>query len=244
MLLLFIVINKFFVSSQCFVAVWAMCGYIMMMHMIKNILSCLFLITIISLSFCSCDDGVTYSEMKDRERGAVHQFIVEKNIEVITFDEFVANDSVTDVSRNQFVEIDDVYMQIVNNPKNAAGARKIEDGYTRNILVRYYEYNIQNGDTISTNLYSSEPDEMRVTNTNGTYEATFTSGVMPSIYGNAVPTGWLTPLNFLYFTRKTDNLAKVNIIVPHSKGTITAASYVYPCLYQISFQPENLYDFD
>lgn len=221
------------------------CGYfIIMIHMIKNIFTYLFLITFLSLSFCSCDDGVTYSEMKDRERGAVHEFIVEKNIEVITFNEFVANDSMTDVSRNQFVEIDGVYMQIVNNPKDAPRARKIEDGKTYNILVRYYEYNIQQGDTISTNLFSSDPDEMRVTNTSGTYEATFMSGVMSSIYGNAVPTGWLTPLKFLYFTRKTDNLAKVNIIVPHSKGTITAASYVYPCLYQITFQPENLYDYD
>ena len=89
----------------------------------------------------------------------------------------------------------------------------------------------------------SEADEMRVTNKNGNYSATFTSGMMASIYGNAVPTGWLTPLNYLYFTRMQGNLAKVNLIVPHSKGTVTATTYVYPCLYSITFQPENLYDF-
>ena len=145
---------------------------------------------------------------------------------------------------NEFVEVDDVYMQIVRNPKDASDARRIEQGDTRNLLVRYTEYNILDDDTISSNKYASEPDEMRVTNNSGTYTAAFVSGIMSSIYGNAVPVGWLTPLNFLYFTRQQGNLAKVNLIVPHSKGTSTAATYVYPCLYEITFQPENLYDFE
>lgn len=213
-------------------------------YMVKNSLSCFWVLSALFLLFSSCNDDVTYSDMKEKERGAVRNFINEKSIKVITFEEFVANDSTTDVSKNEFVEIDDVYMQIVNNPKGAEDARRIDDGDTRNLLVRYLEYNIIEGDTISGNKYSSEPDEMRVTNTSGTYEANFTYGTMSSIYGSAVPTGWLTPIKFLYFTRKTDNLARVNIIVPHSKGTITAASYVYPCLYEISFQPENLYDYD
>jgi hypothetical protein len=135
-------------------------------------------------------------------------------------------------------------MQIVNNPKNADDARRIEPGDERNILVRYFEYNIQDGDTISSNKYMSEPDEMRVENNNGTYTATFTSGVMPGIYGNTVPTGWLVPMNYLYFTRKQGNLAEVNLIVPHSKGTMNAATYVFPCLYNMTLQPENLYDYD
>ena len=116
----------------------------------------------------SCSDDVTYSDMKNKERGAVKDFIEEKSIKVITFEEFLANDTTTDVSKNEYVEIDEVYMQIVNNPKDAVDARRIEDGDTRNILVRYYEYNIQEGDTISTNLFASEPDEMRVENTRGT----------------------------------------------------------------------------
>jgi hypothetical protein len=138
---------------------------------------------------------------------------------------------------NEFVEIDEVYMQIVNNPKNADDARRIEPGDERNILVRYFEYNIQDGDTISGNTFYPDPDEMRVTNTSGSFQATFTSGVMKTVYGGSVPTGWLVPLRFLTFTRKQSNLAKVNIIVPHTKGTSNAATYVYPCLYQISYQP-------
>ena len=132
-------------------------------------------------------------------------------------------------------------MQIVNNPVDAADAFTIADGDSRNMLVRYSEYNILDGDTISANNFMGEADEMRVSNNGGTFSATFTSGVMKSIYGNSVPTGWLVPLRFLKFTRSQSNLAKVNIIVPHSKGTTTAAMYVYPCLYQITFQPENSY---
>lgn len=208
-----------------------------------NVLRYVFVLPLLALLFVACDDTVTYSEMKEKERDAVNNFVKEKGIKIISYAEFVANDSTTDVAKNEFVEIDDVYMQIVNNPKAASDARRIADGDTRNMLVRYYEYNIIEGDTISTNSYMSEADEMRVTNKSGNYSATFTSGMMASIYGNAVPTGWLTPLNYLYFTRMQGNLAKVNLIVPHSKGTVTATTYVYPCLYSITFQPENLYDF-
>lgn len=212
--------------------------------MLKNNLLSILLLSIMVLPFVSCDDEVTYSDMKERERDAVNKFIKDKNIKIITYKEFVAKGYVTDVMSNEFVEIDEVYMQIVNNPKNADDARRIEPGDERNILVRYFEYNIQDGDTISSNKYMSEPDEMRVENNNGTYTATFTSGVMPGIYGNTVPTGWLVPMNYLYFTRKQGNLAEVNLIVPHSKGTMNAATYVFPCLYNMTLQPENLYDYD
>ena len=136
------------------------------------------------------------------------------------------------------MEIDDVYMQIVNNPiLKDSTAYRINEGDNVDLLIRYYEYNIQDGDTITANLYAADPDEMRVTNTSGSYSATFTSGVMNSVYGSSVPSGWLVPLRFLTFTRKQSNLAKVNIIVPHTRGTSTAANYVYPCRYQVSFQP-------
>ena len=209
-----------------------------------NVLKYILVLPLLAVSLVSCDDAVTYSEMKEKERDAVKKFVKEKGIKIISYDQFIANDSVTDVNNNEFVEINEVYMQIVNNPKDAEDARRINPGDTRNMLVRFYEYNIQEGDTILTNFYSSEADEMRVTNVDGTYSATFTSGSMASVYGNNVPTGWLVPLNYLYFTRKQSNLAEVILIVPHSKGTVTATTYVYPCMYKITFQPENLYDFD
>jgi hypothetical protein len=192
----------------------------------------------------ACDDAVTYSEMKEKERDAVKKFVKDNGIRIIPYDEFIANDTVTDVAENEFVEVSEVYMQIVNNPKDAEDARRINPGDTRNLLVRFYEYNIQEGDTILTNIPMSEADEMRVSNVDGTYSATFTSGAMAEVYGNNVPTGWLVPLNYLYFTRKQSNLAEVILIVPHSKGTVTATTYVYPCMYKITFQPESLYDYD
>lgn len=206
--------------------------------MLKEKLNYFLLLLLFAVSFASCDDTVTYSEMKEKERKAVNAFIKEKGINIISFDEFVANDSTTDVANNEYVLVDDVYMQIVNNPvKKDPTAYTINDGDNVDLLVRYYEYNIQEDDTITANLYAADADEMRVTNTSGTYKATFTSGIMSKVYGNSVPTGWLVPLRFLTFTRKQSNLAKVNIIVPHTKGTSNATTYVYPCLYQISYQP-------
>ena len=196
------------------------------------------LFLVLALLFASCDDTVTYSEMKEKERDAVNAYIKEKKINIISFEQFVANDSTTDVSNNEYVLVDDVYVQIVNNPKKKdLTAYAINHGDNVDLLIRYYEYNIQEGDTITANLYAADADEMRVTNTSGSYTATFTSGYMKSFYGSTVPTGWLVPLRFLTFTRKQSNLAKVNIIVPHTKGTSNAATYVYPCHYQISFQP-------
>lgn len=213
--------------------------------MIRNFVAKFTLLSLLALLFVACDDAVTYSEMKEKERNAVNRFIKENGIKVISFADFVANDSVTDVAKNEFVEIDGVYMQIVNNPADAADALKLKDGESRTFLVRYNEYNIQEGDTISTNIYMGEPDEMRVTNNSGTFTATFTSGVMMALYSTSyVPSGWLTPFGFLYFTRSTSNLAKVNLIVPHTKGTSNASTYVYPCLYSITFQPERSYVYD
>lgn len=206
--------------------------------MLKGKINALLALFVLALSVVSCDDTVTYSEMKDKERDAVNAYIQEKKINVISYEEFVANDSTTDVGNNEYVLVDDVYMQIVNNPKKKdATAFSINDGDNVDLLIRYYEYNIQDGDTITANFYAADADEMRVSNNSGSYTATFTSGIMKSVYGSSVPTGWLVPLRFLTFTRKQSNLAKVNIIVPHTKGTSTAATYVYPCHYQITFQP-------
>lgn len=176
--------------------------------------------------------------MKEKEREAVKAFIEEQKINVISYEQFVANDSTTDVSKNEYVLVDDVYMQIVNNPiKTDTSAYRINDGDNIDLLIEYYEYNIQEGDTITGNRYAAEDDEMRVSNISGSYKASFTSGTMLSVYGSTVPTGWLVPLRFLTFARPQANLAKVKIIVPHTKGTSNAATYVYPCLYQIRFQP-------
>ena len=203
------------------------------------------LLPLLALFFVACDDEVSYSDMKERETRAVKEFIRSEGINVISFNDFIKNDSTTDVENNEYVIIDDVYMQIVRNPKGVEGARQMRDGETLNVMARFVEYNISEADTILGNVFDSDnPDYMRVKLDHGSYSATFTIGYMAITYGSAVPTGWLTPLPYIYFTRRQSQTAKVRLIVPHTKGTSTASSYVYPCFYEITFIPENLYDTD
>ena len=203
------------------------------------------LLPLLALFFVACDDEVSYSDMKERETRAVKEFIRSEGINVISFNYFIKNDSTTDVENNEYVIIDDVYMQIVRNPKGVEGARQMRDGETLNVMARFVEYNISEADTILGNVFDSDnPDYMRVKLDHGSYSATFTNGYMAITYGSAVPTGWLTPLPYIYFTRRQSQTAKVRLIVPHTKGTSTASSYVYPCFYEITFIPENLYDTD
>ena len=203
------------------------------------------LLPLLALFFVACDDEVSYSDMKERETRAVKEFIRSEGINVISFNDFIKNDSTTDVENNEYVIIDDVYMQIVRNPKGVEGARQMRDGETLNVMARFVEYNISEADTILGNVFDSDnPDYMRVKLDHGSYSAPFTNGYMAITYGSAVPTGWLTPLPYIYFTRRQSQTAKVRLIVPHTKGTSTASSYVYPCFYEITFIPENLYDTD
>ncbi len=205
----------------------------------------IFLYTLLSLLFIACDDTVTYSEMKEKEIETIKNFIKEQGINVISYQEFIANDTVTNVERNEYVEIDGVYMQIVNNPKDESDARRIKDGETRNMYVVYSEKNIQSGEMLSYNTYYPDPDEMRVSNNSGSYSAAFVSGVMLNLYSSSyVPTGWLVPFSYLWFTRHSSQHARVNLIVPHTKGTSNATTYVYPCFYEIRIYPENLYDYE
>ena len=195
------------------------------------------LLPLFAMLFVAWDEQKTYSDMKEDERKAVKSFIREQGINVLSFKEFVEQDSVTNVDNNEFVLIDDVYMQIVRNPKNLESARQMRDGETLEILARFIEVNISSGDTIFGNLYDSDnADEMRISFNSGSYTGTFVRGYM-SAYGNAVPTGWLTPFPYIWLTRRQSQIAKVKLIVPHTKGTSTAASYVYPCFYEVTFQP-------
>lgn len=195
---------------------------------------------LLALLLVACDDSVSYSDMKDKERVAINDFILSEGISVISKSEFLEQDSVTDVSNNEYVLLDNVYVQFVRNPKDVAGAKKIANGTSMNLLVKYTEYSIIEEVDFSDNLNEANPDEMTVTNDDGNYSASFSSGVMLETYGTtAVPTGWLVAMPYLYFTRSQANLAEVNIIVPHTDGTTTAATYVYPCFYNIKFQPEQ-----
>lgn len=190
---------------------------------------------VLGLCFQACDDSETYADLKKKERKAIQSFIEEHQINVITETEFAAQDSTTDVSRNEYVLFNDngVYMQI----ENMGSGEKIKDGEWKEVLVRFWEVYVESGDTTSvSNKLEREPDVFMCKNSSGSFTASFTSGNMYFTYGSSVPTGWLVPLGYVNLGRIQSNLAKVKLIVPHSAGHSDATSSVYPCYYEITYQ--------
>lgn len=198
------------------------------------------------MAFCAilmataCHDTETYADQKDRERTAISKFIAERGIRVISESEF-KRDTLTDVSRNEFVLFENtgVYMQIV---RKGCG-EKVKPGETVNVLCRFDERNLlvdSLGLSNNNISYASLPDKFAVTNTLGTFTASFLSGVMMSAYGTtSVPAGWLIPLSYINVGRVTkegEEIARVNIIVPHSQGTSYALSKVIPYYYEITYE--------
>lgn len=206
----------------------------------------------------SCDDEETYADKRKRENKQIQAFLtsgaevkeedtgeyllyVPGNIKVISEDEFYANDSTTDVDKNEYVYFDrtGVYMQIVDKGSGS----KLADGETAQIITRYTEFNISTDSIQTTNkniTYETTPDIMTCTNNSGTFSASFTQGVMYASYNSAaVPSGWLVPLTYINLTRldsPTASLAHVRLIVPASQGQANASSNVYPCFYEITYQ--------
>lgn len=195
------------------------------------------LLALVSIAFTACEDYETYAEQKEKERAHINQFIAEQGITVIDMETFIANDSTTDVSKNEYVLFEDkgVYMQIV---RKGVG-EPMAPGDREEVLSRYLEYNIADGDTISGNLYAASPDKFTCERKGDTFSASFTQGYMYGIYGSAVPSGWLLPLSYITPGRPNDKAAKVRLIVPHSEGTSVAAMYVYPTYYEITLIPER-----
>ena len=192
---------------------------------------------LLAVVMASCEDYETYAEQKEKERAHINDFIFERGITVIDLETFVANDSTTDVSKNEYVLFEDkgVYMQIVRKGEG----EMMQDGDRGVFMARYVEYNIAQGDTISGNLYASTPDYFTCERNGDTFSASFTQGYMYGIYGSAVPKGWLLPLSYITPGRPNDKAAKVRLIVPHGEGTSNAAQYVYPTYYEITYIPER-----
>ena len=195
------------------------------------------LIALFAVALCACEDYETYAEMKEREKGYIEDFIREQQIKVIDMETFKAQGELTDITKNEFVLFEDkgVYMQIVRKGEG----HMVEDGERCVFMARYLEYNIEDGDTISGNLYATTPDYFTCERSGDTFKASFTQGYMYGIYGSAVPNGWLLPLSYITPGRPNDKAAKVRLIVPHGEGTSTAAQYVYPTYYEITYIPES-----
>lgn len=191
----------------------------------------------------SCDDTESYADQKKKERAAINSYITKNKIKVISESEFLAQDTTTDVSKNEYVLFDNtgVYMQII---RKGCG-EKLKDDETATVLCRFSEWNLLTDSLQLTNDIlglASQVDKMSVTNTSGTFKASFVAGssVMNTMYGTtSVPSGWLVPLTYIKLGRPSnpdEEIAKVKLIVPHTQGHQYATSGVYPCLYEITYQ--------
>ena len=205
--------------------------------------------------YMSCEDYETYGDKKKQEREAIDKFISENNINVIDENQFEAQGLTTDTAQNQYVRLarTGVYMQIV---RKGCGSM-LEENKSVNIICRFTEYNILADSILLSNLlpsfyiYDSSLrsyvdatqyyDKMNVSRTGTTITASFVSGLMMRYHSSSssVPAGWLVPLNYINIGRpesENDEIARVNLIVPHSQGTADASSSVYPCHYEITYE--------
>ena len=211
--------------------------------------------------FASCKKEETYAEQKEKEYNAIQSFLKRDivvrdadgnvvcnvgTIETITEEQFQNQDYTTDLERNQYVLFNNsgVYMQIVRKGTD----EKLESGKTARVICRFIEFNIL-GDSIQlrndVNYWHSSPDIMKISNSYGSFTATFDTeinggGAMYKQCGStSVPSGWLIPFSYIRIGRQDseeEGIAKVRLIVPHTEGQTNATSGVYPCFYEITFQ--------
>ena len=181
----------------------------------------------LSLGFQACDDSKTYAEMLEEEKDGINDFIKKEKIKVISQSQFYAQDSMTNVKENEYVQLaSGVYMQRVDKgSENEADTVKSND----EILVRFVEYSILDKDTTLSNLSAVETvDAFRYTVTSSSIAGTFLQGYMMTYYSSpAVPAGWLVPLTYVR------DMAHVRLIIPSKMGHQTAMQYVYPYYYDI-----------
>lgn len=205
------------------------------------------LLPLAALLWSACSNDETYADQRKRENGAIRQYLNDSSVTVISERQFFDQDTMTDVSKNEFVllESSGIYLQIVEK----GCGEKIKDGETATVLCRFTERNLLTDSIIATNnilYFSALVDKMSVTNTSGTFTASFdpTSSVMYQVYGRSsgstqVPNGWLSSLPYIKVGRPLsadDRIARVRIIVPSTEGTYAATMSVYPCLYDITYE--------
>ena len=190
-------------------------------------------------AFVACNDYETYGEKKVKERDAIRNFIADSNIVVITESQFHEQGDMTDVSKNEFVYLNNtgVYMQIVHKGCGSP----IPDGKATMLIMRFYEQCIMDNTIINNDKSPYDPDYINVSRSGNTFTASYTqNSLMYQTYSSAsVSTGIMAPFPYINVGRARsadDHIATVRLIVPHTQGHAIASSYVYPYYYEITFQ--------
>lgn len=190
-------------------------------------------LTALCIGFQACDDTKTYAEMLEEEDNAIATFVRDSNITVISQSQFYAQDSTTDLTKNEFVQLaSGVYMQILDK-----GVEDKADTVKNNdvVLVRFSEYDMLNKYTSYSNLdIVYMVDEFRYVVTSSSIAGIFTGGnymySTSSSVNTAVPAGWLVPLEYVR------NRAHVKLIVPSKMGGNVGMQNVIPYYYDIKYQ--------
>ncbi len=187
----------------------------------------------LGLGFQACDNSKTYAEMLEEEKDDIKAFIKDSSIVVISQSQFYAQDSTTDVSKNEYVLLaSGVYMQIVKKGYEDEDGKLINPNDTvknnDEVLVRFSEFSLRDKKVSLSNLNASETvDAFRYTYSSSSIAGLFLQGYMLSVYSSAVPAGWLVPLSYV------GNGACVKLIVPSKMGHKSAMNYVLPYYYYI-----------
>ena len=181
-----------------------------------------------SMAFQSCHDNVTYADMLKDETKMINALIQDSSITVISQSEFFKQDSVTNLSRNEFVQLaSGVYMQVVDKGSDNPADTIVSNDH---VLVRFIEYNIADTMNVScTNIsYPYLVDEFRYTSSGTSVTGSFIGGAMRSTYqSQTVPPGWLTIFPFIR------DGAHVKLIVPSKMGHDASQQYVHPYYYDL-----------
>lgn len=192
----------------------------------KNTFITLFSILSLLFVFSACSKSKTYAERLADERKAINKYIKANNIKVLTFDEFAEQDSVTNVDKNEYVELQNkVYLQIVN-----IGSENLVDTFASGdqLYIRFKEFDImENFETIRSNDVDAYPDLFNYRINKGEVFGEFLEGKMISNNIRSVPSGWLISMRF---ARKG---AYLKVIVPSKMGHMGASNSVLPYFYEL-----------
>ena len=195
----------------------------------KSVLTILSVLSLF-LVFQSCSKTRTYADRLADEKKAIDRYVKNNKINIISYQRFIENDTVTDIDKNEYVELQTgLYMQIVDR-----GSKVDVDTFAHRdeITVRFREYNIQEGyETMVGN--TNNPyfvDAFSYTKTENQVKGEFVGeGNMVGYYQTkTVPTGWLIPLDYIRYG------AHIKLIISSKLGHMNSFREVYPYAYDMT----------